>query len=138
MFRQPLRALLRPAAALLRPAGGQHQHHQRAAVLARPAAGGQHHQHQLRAYRASAPRAKSPPLPPFSSITHSDPRIDRLLRQYFARVEEGVVPPAAPMAGQVKGGEGGGSIFCNNALNLGKIDVIGMGACDFINVYVCE
>jgi hypothetical protein len=41
------------------------------------------------------------------------------------------VPPAAPIAGQLTGGVGydGGRIFCNNALNLGKVDVIGMGTC---------
>ena len=104
MLRQPLRALQRP---LLRPA---------ARVQQQQPPYPQSHQQQ-RAYRPSAPRHKSPPLPPFSSVTHSDPRIDRLLRTYFKRVEEGIVPPAAPMAGQLTGGEmGGGSIFCNNAM----------------------
>lgn len=122
MLRQPLRAVQRPLpplrpTALLVPGARVQPHPQ------------QHPQQQRRAYRPSAPRHKFPPLPPFSSVTHSDPRIDRLLRTYFKRVEEGIVPPAAPMAGQLTGGEmGGGSIFCNNSLSLDKVNVIGMGA----------
>ena len=104
MLWQTLRALRRP---LLRPG----------ARVQQPQPPHPQSQQQQRAYRPSAPRHKSPPLPPFSSVTHSDPRIDRLLRTYFKRVEEGIVPPAAPMAGQLTGGEmGGGSIFCNNAM----------------------
>lgn len=112
MLRQPL------ARSLAAAAGKQH----RPALLQLPL------QLQQRGYQASAPRRKSPPLPPFSSITHSNPRIDQLLRQYCARFEENHLPPAAPMAGQLTGGEGGNSIFVNNSMNLAKIDIIGMGA----------
>lgn len=65
--------------------------------------------------------------PPLSSITHPHPRINRLLREYLAKMEEG--PPTSnslqpPGQAQQKLPRKD-RIFVNNAINLGKVDVLG-------------
>ncbi len=78
-------------------------------------------------FATTSPTTKAPP-PPLSSITHPHPRINRLLREYLSKMNEGP-PPAATLQPPGQAREKlpkVDRIFVNNSINLGQIDVLGM------------